>query len=119
MAARFDRSVFVNCPFDEAYRPLLEAQHHRYQAALSDLAGSDIAVHEGNGERLVVAVRNWLNGQCGLKAPGGSRIWGAFLEYWAHSYDRLTQQGFSAREIDDLPVNELIESMPAWARRAT
>jgi hypothetical protein len=39
---------------------VLEAEKYRYQAALSDLSNSDIAVHGNSPPTVVSEVRNWL-----------------------------------------------------------
>ena len=44
------------------------------------------------------------------QAPGPSRIWGAFLDFMAANYDVLKQHGFSDRDIEKLPISELMES---------
>jgi hypothetical protein len=88
---------------------VLEAERFRYQAAISDLSGSDIAVHGGDPQRLVAEVRNWLNNQDSLQAPGPTRIWGAFLDFTADNYDALKRRGFSDRDIEKLPVDELMQ----------
>ncbi len=41
---------------------VLEEQPYRYQAAISDLAESDIAAHGGQYQTAVRKVRNWLTG---------------------------------------------------------
>ncbi len=63
---------------------ILEADHYRYRAALSDISGSDIAVHNDQPEEVVCVVRNWLTAEAGItdrerlfrsrcQAPAGSR----------------------------------------------
>jgi hypothetical protein len=61
---------------------ILEAERYRYQAALSDLSNSDIAVHGNEPVTLVGEVRNWLNSQTNLHAPGPSQIWAASMISW-------------------------------------
>ncbi len=97
-------------------RLILEAERYRYQAAVSDLSSSDIAVHKDDPRLLVTSVRNWLNNQANLGAPGPSRVWGAFLEFRGDNYDALKARGFSDQDIEQLPVDELITSMRAWCR---
>ena len=96
---------------------ILEEQRYRYQAALSDLSGSDIAVHGGSQETLVTEVRNWLNSQANVKAPGPARIWTAFLEFMSDNYDGLKKRGFSNRDIEMLPVYELINCIDEWVEK--
>jgi hypothetical protein len=96
---------------------VLEEKRFRYQAAISDLSGSDIAVHEGKPEILVAVVRNWLCQQTTRRAPGPSKLWGSFLEFMTENRSQLKQQGFSDRDIDHLPVAELIDEMTRWLSR--
>ena len=93
---------------------VLESEPYRYKAALSDLSGSDIGCHGNEPERVVIEVRNWLKNACKVKAPGPDRIWGAFHDFSTRNYDDLTGKGFSPRDIEALPVPELIECMEMW-----
>ena len=56
---------------------ILEAEKYRYQAAVSDFSNSDIAVHGNQPITLLTEVRNWLNNEARLRAPGPSEVWGA------------------------------------------
>jgi hypothetical protein len=96
---------------------ILEAEKYRYQAALSDLSNSDIAVHRNEPIEVLYQVRNWLNNQAKLKANGPAEIWGRFTDFMAYNFDALKQRGFSDRDIENLPVDELIESMTDWVRK--
>lgn len=93
---------------------ILEAERYRFQAAISDLSNSDIAVHGNEPADVVTEVRNWLNGQAGLNAVGPTRIWGRFTDFMAENYDILKAHGFSDRDIVKLPIAELIDHMKAW-----
>jgi hypothetical protein len=93
---------------------ILEAEHYRYQGAISDLSGSDIAVHNSDPQRIVAEVRNWLNNQAGLRAPGPASIRVAFLDFMAENYDALKLRGFSDRDIEKLPVDELMGCIARW-----
>lgn len=96
---------------------ILETERYRYQAAISDLSSSDIAVHKNDPQLLVTTVRNWLNNQANLGAPGPSRVWGAFLDFMSDNYDVLKTRGFSDEDIKALPVDELISSMRRWCSK--
>jgi hypothetical protein len=93
---------------------ILETERYRYQAAISDLSNSDIAVHNDNPETAIGEVRNWLNTEAGLRAPGPAAVWGKFLDFMGENYDDLKTRGFSDENIEGLPVNELMECMRAW-----
>jgi len=63
----------------------------------------------------VGAVRNWLQNVCGLKKPPGpAAIWGAYTDFMAQDYDAVTAEGFSPRDVEDLPVPELIQRIAGW-----
>jgi hypothetical protein len=93
---------------------ILEAEKYRYQAALSDMSNSDIGVHRNDPEEVVRIVRDWLAEQANVSAPGPARIWGAFNEFMADNYDRLVSEGYSEKNIEQLPANKLISSMQEW-----
>jgi hypothetical protein len=93
---------------------ILETQTHRYKAALSDLSGSDIASHGNDPYRVVAEVRNWLENVRGGQLPGPTQVWTAFNDFMAWNYDNLARRGFSRRDIEALPVPELIDCMQAW-----
>ena len=93
---------------------ILVAERHKYQAAISDPSNSDVAVHNNNAEDVVTEVRNWLNNTCGLKSVGPSRIWDAFNEFMAADFDRLRALGFSPKNIEGLPIPELMKNMHQW-----
>lgn len=93
---------------------ILVGERYKYQAAISDLSNSDVANHKNSPEDVVIEVRNWLSISCGLGADGPSRIWDAFNVFMGDNYDALILRGFSKRDIERLPVQELIESMVEW-----
>jgi hypothetical protein len=93
---------------------ILEAVRYRYQAALSDLSGSDVEIHENEPEEIVTVVRNWLNHEAQLNVEGPAHIWSAFTDFMADNYDGLRARGFSPRNIERLPVNELMRYMERW-----
>lgn len=93
---------------------ILEAERYRYQIAISDLSNSDIAAHSNDPVRAVTAVRNWLNNEASLRAPGPAEVWSRFNEFMAANYDVLKLRGFSDADVDRLPVGELIVCMQDW-----
>jgi hypothetical protein len=93
---------------------VLEAERYRYQAAISDISNSDIAVHKNSPQVVVTEVRNWLNGQLSRNTPSPSMVWGAFLDFMAWNFDSLKRRGFSETDIHQLPINELLAYMSVW-----
>jgi hypothetical protein len=97
---------------------ILEAEPYRYKAAISDLSNSDIAVHGNEPVKLITEVRNWLNAEARLKAPGPADVWSRFNEFMASNYVDLKGRGYSDSDIDSLPVGELIACMQEWVERS-
>ncbi|MFQ5624716.1 MAG: hypothetical protein ACE5FS_15130, partial [Paracoccaceae bacterium] len=93
---------------------ILEEQKYRYQAALSDLAGSDIQAHAGKFDNAVRKVRNWLASEAGIAADGASRILGAYVDFQEWYYEKQLNAGFSEEDIKDYPTKELLSAMQEW-----
>jgi len=119
----FELGIDVGCrlfgrnPWSGKKCLILEKEHYRYQAAISDISNSDIAVHHDDQEILIAEVRNWLNNQAGLRARGPLAVWTAFLDFVTENYAVLKDRGFSDRDIEKLPVSEFIESVERWVGR--
>jgi hypothetical protein len=95
---------------------ILESEPYRYKAALSDISNSDIAVHNDEPAEVVREVRNWIVNQAKIVAPGPSLIWGRFNEFMGANYDALKAEGYSDKDINKLPVPELIQCIQDWLR---
>lgn len=98
---------------------ILEAERYRYQAALSDLSNSDIAVHGNQPINLLRVVRNWLTSHVGFEAPGPAHIWARFNDFMAWNSDALRARGFSDHDIRNLPIDELLSCMRRWRASAS
>ncbi len=103
-------------PYMESFdcvRPL-EAERYRFQAAISDLSGSDVAAHQNEPVTACNQVRNWLAQEL-VDAPlGPTAIWGRFTDFMADNFDDLTARGYSNKDIADLPIGELMDCMREW-----
>ena len=96
---------------------VLEEKPYSYQAAISDLAGSDIEAHKGNYETAVRKVRNWLVGQGGFERVGATRILGEYAAFQEWLYKRQREAGFSEADIRDYSTRELLQAMSEWIRQ--
>ncbi len=94
---------------------ILDKERYRYQKALSDLSNSDIKAHSNDPLEISRAVRDWLNNEAGLRAPGQALIDAAFEEFNTDNFERLTARGFSPSDIEKLEICELIGCMREWA----
>lgn len=93
---------------------ILEEQKYRYQAAISDLSGFDIEAHDGDYQKAVRKVRNWLVSEANVSAPGSSRILAAYTDFSGWYYERQLAAGFSEDDIRDYPTSELLNAMRDW-----
>ena len=93
---------------------ILDEKRYRYQVALSDIAGSDIAYHSGSFEEAIRKVRNWLVTEANVKAPGPAKIVTAYLTFQAWHYEEQLAEGFSGDDIEDYPTPELLKAMKSW-----
>ncbi len=96
---------------------ILEEENYRYQAAISDISNSDIATHSAEPERIVREVRNWLASNMRKRPKGPAAVWGAYIDFMSKNYDDLVALGYSKRDVELLPVNELMEDMEEWVSK--
>ena len=93
---------------------ILEEERYRYQAAISDLAASDIEAHGGNYRTAVRKVRNWLIGLGGMEPMGATKVLADYEDFQQWYYERQLQDGFSEEDIQDYSVTELLDAMLGW-----
>ena len=119
----FELGLDVGCRLFKAGRwtgkkcLILEVENFRYRAAISDISGFDIAVHDNKPGSVVSEVRNWLNNSAKLRAPGAAEIWGRFSDFMASNYDELRKRGFSDADIERLPIGELMAHIEDWIKK--
>lgn len=113
----FGSRLFGRAPLKSKKMLVLEADPHRYRAAISDLSGCDIETHDNKPTRVVSAVRGWLKNVCGLEAAGADRIWVEFNGFMADNFVALQAKGHSRADIEGLAVPELVECMERWLSR--
>ena len=92
---------------------VLEEERYRYQAAISDLAGSDIEAHHGNYQIAVRKVRNWLAGMPGFEGIGATQLLENYEEFNRWHIQRQRNRGFSDEDIRDYSTAELLNAMKA------
>lgn len=93
---------------------VLERTRYDYQKALSDIAGWDIQVHEGDFERAVREVRNWLIARAGADRVGAALILGKYIAFQEWYFERELKAGSSEEDIKAYPTAELLVAMHEW-----
>ena len=105
---------YGNKPLSRKVILILEEQRYRYQAAISDLAGSDIKAHGGKYETAVRKVSNWLTDTGGFKSIAAARILSEYEDFQIWHYEQRLDAGFSDEDIQDYPAAELLRAMYEW-----
>ena len=95
---------------------ILEEEHYRYQAAISDLAGNGIVAHGGNYQNAMREVRNWLANNILLasRLPGANKVFGEYEDFQKWNYNQQLCDGFSEEDIQNYHTTELLEAMFKW-----
>jgi hypothetical protein len=94
---------------------ILEEAPYRYQAALSDLSGSDIAAHNGEPLDAMRCVRNWLVTELRLRrAIGAQGLWNKFNDFADADFEQMRETGNSDVDIESRPISEMIDAMKEW-----
>jgi hypothetical protein len=92
---------------------VLAEDRYLYQAALSDIAGWDIRSHGGDYEKAIKQVRAWLRSH-GSADRSTSQIIGDYTGFQEWDYERLLDEGWNEKDIQDRETGELLEAMKAW-----
>jgi hypothetical protein len=93
---------------------VLEEKPYRYQAAISDIAGSDIQFHGGSYDKAIRKVRNWLVTEASAQAAGPAFIVGQYTSFQEWHLETQLANGFSDEDIQDYPTVELLNAMLQW-----
>ena len=93
---------------------ILEKEKYRYQAALSDLSGSDIKTHSNEPMLLVKAVRDWFVTEELNTGPSHKKIWYNFNDFTSDLTDRLENDGHEPEDYDQVQISEVMAYMDKW-----
>ena len=92
---------------------ILEKERYRYQAALSDLSGSDIYNHDDDLQKIIIVVRNWFVTTDLGRADSGNTIWLKYNDFQAFLYDELVEKD-GHESVDIVQASEIIVIMEQW-----
>lgn len=91
---------------------ILDREHYRYQQFISDIAGQDIRSHDGNPERAIAVVREWLNDASGRRTiPGGLAIWRRF-QLFQNDLPRICED--LELEVEEITYNDYCLFASDW-----
>jgi len=94
---------------------ILDRTGYRYRDALSDISGQDIAVHDGDPEKALREVRNWLDNSRGgiTSLPGSAHIW---KQYEKFGLDLPSASERLKLDADKLTYADLCRAMESWLK---
>lgn len=91
---------------------ILDREHYRFQAFISDIAGQDVRSHDNNPQTAVSCIRGWLNAASGRKTiPGGSEIWRRYQEYRDDLPNLCVEAGLT---IEEMTFNDKATFASTW-----
>lgn len=93
---------------------ILEEQQYRYQAALSDISGSDIQAHKGDYQIAVKKVRDWLVNVAGATIVGPTKIFQDYTDFQEWYWEKMHAAGSSDADIREYPTSEFLAAMHEW-----
>ena len=98
---------------------VLEKEKYRYQAALSDLSGSDIRHHNNEAIKLVKVVRDWFITELFNKGRSHKKIWYQYNDFMADLETALIEQGYEQEDFEEVPIPEIMTYMNEWLENIT
>jgi hypothetical protein len=94
---------------------ILDREPYRYQRFISDIAGQDIAAHDGDAGRLIGRVRDWLSTAAGgTPLPGGKAVAERFAAFTA---DLPGLTAALRLTVEELTFGNYVTMASEWLRR--
>lgn len=93
---------------------IFEKERYRFQKVLSDISGSDIRAHNSDPETLIRGVRNWIFENVRKDIQSGTKIWQRYNEFLYSFEISAKSMNFTKKDIDEMPVTELIHFLKSW-----
>lgn len=95
---------------------IFEREPYDLKRTLSDIAGQDVDHHRDNHETVIKKVRDFFRVEAGVNAPGPSRLVSDYATFQGWMVEKKIHEGHSKREAVNLPTQERVDEMKAWAR---
>lgn len=110
----FGCKKFRKKPWCDKRLLILEKEKYRYQAALSDLSGSDIREHNDEPMKVIKAVRDWFVTEELNTGPSHTKIWYEFNDFTADLEESLDAAGHKPEGFGEVPISEVMAYMDPW-----
>jgi len=95
---------------------ILDIERYRYQAALSDMSGNDIASYgkRNQVEKIIEKIRDWFTTVLNPIQPSSSKLYLEYIEFISDLQIELTQLSFNKDDIKKLTNSEYIHYAKKW-----
>lgn len=97
---------------------ILEERRYRFQAALSDISGSDIQAYGSDQQKAPQnaqkQVRNWLVSEAQVEPVAARRVWARYTDFQEWYWEKKLSEGADEEEILEYPTSELLQEMFSW-----
>lgn len=95
---------------------IIDVERYRYQEALSDISGNDIASYRKRNqiENVIKVIRDWFTRTIKPEQPSASKIYMEFTEFLSDLQESLESVDFSSSDIKDLTASEFIYYTGKW-----
>ncbi len=94
---------------------VLDRQPYRFQEFISDIAGQDIAAHDGDVRQAIRAIRDWLaTGRAGMVHPPGATAIADNFERFMTDLPEICAE--TERRPEELTFVEFADATSAWLR---
>ena len=94
---------------------ILETERYYYQKIISDIAGQDIENHNDDTATLIRKMRNWFSTVDSSNSyPSANKVWIAYNQFYEDITKTLTDEGFTAIEIENMPTSDFIKFSKDW-----
>lgn len=93
---------------------IFDKERHRYQKALSDLAGVDIKAHKSDPDEIIYELRNWIRNDLDMVCKPGSQLCDMYKIFYGDFKQIMKQAGFQQRDIDKMSPKEFVYYVKKW-----
>ncbi len=93
---------------------ILDQEKYRYQQAISDISGNDIAIHNNEPEKAIRQLRNWIRKIDSAQIASANKIWRLYNEFLADFYEIAHEDELSKEDIHEMPWDEYVFYIQQW-----
>ena len=93
---------------------IFELKRFDLKKSLSDVAGQDVAYHDGSYEKIIKAIRDFFHAEAGTNAAGATYIKSNYETFQGWLTEKKISEGHSEDEALNLPSHERIGEMWVW-----